>query len=463
MKKKSGLVLGSIIALTLVFYLLAYFFLPPPPPTAPLMLLFAGVAIALVSLAQALYTRRKAALHRLQEPGAAKAPKSPGASKSLSLACALVLTPLSVSHASAQQAPPLSGQPPLSLTCIANPSAASPNLAIDILLSSLATNPRQRPLRYAWDASSGTIQPSGVVPGSATLRLQGLAPGSRVAIRCRVADDQGNTADASTDVMILQAFYSGPPPPQPPVRGGAPTGGGVPPSHQTASGGSPSGGSGPPADVQSSRPGTASTGAAPPRLTGTALLLPPQTEDAGYGLTSYALVGQAPTPDARPRYRAFFRALLDLPTAGSLSAYVPKSHINVTYIPLADVPPPFILASRETEADYLLDHYDYARGAVLLATLPGRTGPGPVIVSVLTPIRYGQRPRPVLVQDLSTAQPVLMADYVADFKQRVAREQFWAPETLAAFSLSLRNVLETAAIGLGMSQDAVHSWVQFSK
>jgi hypothetical protein len=58
---------------------------------------------------------------------------------------------------------------------------------------------------------------------------------------------------------------------------------------------------------------------------------------------------------------------------------------------------------------------------------------------------------------------VLMADYVSKFVSQVAQDHFWQPNTLSAFALSLRNLLETAATGLGMSQDAVKSWVNYFK
>ena len=72
-------------------------------------------------------------------------------------------------------------------------------------------------------------------------------------------------------------------------------------------------------------------------------------------------------------------------------------------------------------------------------------------------------PHPVLVQDLSRAQPLLMADYVKQFVDQAAQDHFWEARTLAAFSLTLRNPLETAAIGFGLSQDAVQKWVHYVK
>jgi zinc transporter ZupT len=50
--KRSAVFLACSIALTLLFYLLADVFLPPPPPSAPVMLLFAGIAMVLVWVVQ---------------------------------------------------------------------------------------------------------------------------------------------------------------------------------------------------------------------------------------------------------------------------------------------------------------------------------------------------------------------------------------------------------------------------
>jgi hypothetical protein len=50
--KRSAVFLACSIALTLLFYLLAYFFLSPLPPSAPMTLLFAGIAMVLVWVVQ---------------------------------------------------------------------------------------------------------------------------------------------------------------------------------------------------------------------------------------------------------------------------------------------------------------------------------------------------------------------------------------------------------------------------
>lgn len=200
-----------------------------------------------------------------------------------------------------------------------------------------------------------------------------------------------------------------------------------------------------------------------PRVTGTAVLLPHQKEESGFGLYSYALLTHVPQESDLPKYRAFLTALVELPSAKDIVMYLPKMRINITYLPLSSSPQDWSGLTISEKVDYVLSHYDYARGAAMLASLPERTGPGPVITSVLTPLSFDQSPHPVLVQDLSTAQPVLMADYVKEFVDQAAKDHFWEAKTLAAFSLGLRNTLETAAIGLGMSQDAVKNWIHYFK
>jgi hypothetical protein len=56
-----------------------------------------------------------------------------------------------------------------------------------------------------------------------------------------------------------------------------------------------------------------------------------------------------------------------------------------------------------------------------------------------------------------------MTDYVTEFVNQVAQETFWKPDTLADFALGLRNGLETSAVGLGMSKDAVATWISYFK
>jgi hypothetical protein len=54
-----------------------------------------------------------------------------------------------------------------------------------------------------------------------------------------------------------------------------------------------------------------------------------------------------------------------------------------------------------------------------------------------------------------------MASYVAYFVKQTATDQFQKDESLSNFSLRLRNGLEVAAEGVGMSKDAVATWVKY--
>jgi hypothetical protein len=198
-----------------------------------------------------------------------------------------------------------------------------------------------------------------------------------------------------------------------------------------------------------------------PRITGTAILLPTETEGLGYGLYSYALISHRPQAGELPKYKAYFRALLELPTAAEVERYVPRRRINITYLPLDAYNPAWYTLSLDDKVSYAVEHYDFARGSAMLASLSEHTGPGPVIISLLKPLDLSSHPHPVLVQDLTLAQPSLMATYVSYFVQQAAKDQFWQEKALSHFCLNLRNGLEVAAEGLGMSKTAVETWVKY--
>jgi hypothetical protein len=211
-----------------------------------------------------------------------------------------------------------------------------------------------------------------------------------------------------------------------------------------------------------SSPRTATAASSPRRVTGNAILVSGGREENGYGLYSYALLAHAPSGDEVPRYKYFLKALLQLPPALS-EVQVGRKRINITYLLLETEPDGWNGMPIDARVDYAISHYDYARSAVIIASLPGRYGTGPLITSALSPISGNVQPHPVLVQDLSRAQPVLMVDYVTKFVNQVANAEFWQQNALANFSLNLRNILETSANGVGMSKDAVASWVHYSK
>jgi hypothetical protein len=193
------------------------------------------------------------------------------------------------------------------------------------------------------------------------------------------------------------------------------------------------------------------------------MLRPREHEEPGYGLYSYALLSHRPQQGELPQYRAYMKALLALPKASDLANYVPKIRINITCLPMATIPSDWEKLSADERVDAVLEHYDYARAEVMLASLPERPGTGPVILSVLAPLDVTTHPHPVLVQDLTHAQPALMETYVNAFVQQAGQERFWKESALASFQIGLRNTLEVLAAGLGMSRTAVQSWLQFLK
>jgi hypothetical protein len=204
------------------------------------------------------------------------------------------------------------------------------------------------------------------------------------------------------------------------------------------------------------------------RRTGYAYLLRGGSEESGYGLYSYILFDHHPTAEEYDRFVALLVAVLARPTVGSLERYVSRQHINVTEIPLdvdrtAAIPQWPSPEQYPKMADWILDNYDYGRATAILGSLPQRAGPGPVIISVLHAANPNEQPHPVFFQDLSRAQPRVMATYVAEFVQQAGRDRFWDEPALAAFGVGLSNFLQTAANGLGLSADGVKPWLKMIK
>jgi hypothetical protein len=198
-----------------------------------------------------------------------------------------------------------------------------------------------------------------------------------------------------------------------------------------------------------------------PRVTGTNALVSSETETPGYGLYSYALIAHAPSEDELPIFKAFFTALLAQPTSTNLAKTLPLIRINITEVPTTKRDAQWDTESVAERVNFVLANYDYARAAGILACLPQRTGTGPVIVSVLAPIDISKHPIPVLVEDLTRAEPTLMTSDVNYFVDQASQDQFWKESTLNLMCLKLRNALEVAAVALGMSKEAVSGWITF--
>ena len=119
-----------------------------------------------------------------------------GASGSIAVTCKVVDTKgNAASFITTLVVEPNESAPP-TISCSANPSAVT--LGGSVAVTAAASSPEGRPLTYSWSASSGTISGNG---NTATLNTSGAAAGS-ITVTCRVADDQGRSASATTAVTV---------------------------------------------------------------------------------------------------------------------------------------------------------------------------------------------------------------------------------------------------------------------
>jgi hypothetical protein len=199
------------------------------------------------------------------------------------------------------------------------------------------------------------------------------------------------------------------------------------------------------------------------KASGTMPLMRRGKEEPGYGLYSYALLAHAPEDRDLPRYRAFIRALLELPMPNDIALSMPRYRINATYLPVTSIPSSWDEMPPAAQTEFVLYHYDYARSAAMLAGLATPIGDGPILFSALVPWQIQEHPHPFLVQDLSKAQPELMAAYIKCFIDQVAKPQFWVSDRLEALAVKLENLLVITAGGIGMSRDAILVWLRLAK
>ena len=100
---------------------------------------------------------------------------------------------------------------PPSISCSASPSTI--NVGGTSTVTAGGVSPQNRPLTYAYTASSGSISGSGA---TAEFNAAG-SPSGTVQITCNVSDDKGQTATATTSISI-----AAPPPPVPAVAAASP-------------------------------------------------------------------------------------------------------------------------------------------------------------------------------------------------------------------------------------------------
>jgi hypothetical protein len=184
-------------------------------------------------------------------------------------------------------------------------------------------------------------------------------------------------------------------------------------------------------------------------------------EPEGFGLYSYLLFGTRPEASNRQRFvRAVEACLQRMEDVTKLQGYRSPSTLNVTFLPLETAPPS---PSSPVSADWILDHYDYARARVLLGSLPGDLREGPYLVSVFKPLASAV-PREYLFQNLSLIpddDDKLISWWVREFLSQAAQERFWEPRTFDSFVLKLRTTIAVLSSGLQPVQKGLESWVSW--
>ncbi len=195
------------------------------------------------------------------------------------------------------------------------------------------------------------------------------------------------------------------------------------------------------------------------RETGHGLLVRDAAEPGGYGLYSYILLGTDPSGESRERARSVIAAFLTLaPALADLESLFGRAPLNAAFLPIEVSPP------ADPTADWLLEHYDFARARAILNGLEGMLRRGPYIVSTKAPATPGEPlARPLLIQDLSAVPPHLVSLWYTAFLNRAAQERYWEEDRLQALGLETRTLVGVLAAGLPDVRSAVDGWISWRK
>jgi hypothetical protein len=195
------------------------------------------------------------------------------------------------------------------------------------------------------------------------------------------------------------------------------------------------------------------------RETASDFLAPGQREQSGYGLYSYLLFGSPPDDTERERYLKTVEAYLRLSSAlEDLAGLLDGRDINATYLLVEGKTPAHVTP------EWVVQHYDYARGSAMLHSLPGSHLHGPYLLSSLSPVVPGKPiAHPYLFQDLSKIAPSLAAAWYEEFVNQAAQDHFWEERKGQQFVLELRTTIAVLALGLPDVQSGLESWMKWVK
>jgi hypothetical protein len=207
-------------------------------------------------------------------------------------------------------------------------------------------------------------------------------------------------------------------------------------------------------------------------------------EDRGYGLYSYILFSVKPDVASFPKYRSLLASYLTMFTpVRSYMGMVPQSQLNITYVPqlpyasksdkatfdmtygphlsrkLEDKP----AEGADALAEAVLRNYDYVQAAVLMDRAGVQAG-GPLIVSSLTPLNTGGRPRAVVfLQDLSWVPPSLMPLYLREFERVTSQGAPWHERSIDRACLMLRTIIENIALEQKVAVSSVGDFIRVER
>lgn len=297
-------------------------------------------------------------------------------------------------------APARAADPPVVACSVDLPTVAPGGAVVG---KAWASAPSRSAVRYAWEAGAGRLESRG---REMRWDLAGLPPGTYAAA-VRVTDAVGGSSECVVRVIVRR-------------------------------------------DTGARRPALG-----PARETGAALLVAGGGEAELYGLYSYLLLGAPPDAGVRERYLRAIDAFWTLiPELAGLEQYVPRAELNVAYMPVTSAP------GARPSAEWLLDHYDYARARSLLRHVPGAHRDGPYLVSTLRPLgRSGAPMGQHLFQDLSRVPPHLAASWVKEFLNQAAQERFWDERTGSKLALRLRVTVGILGEGLPEVRKGLDGWI----
>jgi len=115
-------------------------------------------------------------------------------------------------------------------------------------------------------------------------------------------------------------------------------------------------------------------------------------------------------------------------------------------------------------AQWVLEHFDYARASVMLAALPGRHLDGPYLVSARRPLTGSERLTGEYgVQDLSAAPPELITAWVKEFIDRSQQDDPFAEGDARTLVLTMRGIVRQSAREWPQLVASVDKWITWTQ